>query len=146
MLTLTRLAHHLLSRRSVATRVVIPVSRTGHDRSVPEFHRWKANLRILDVNEIKSVPYVPFSHPFIERLIGSLRREYLDQVFFWNAADLERKLADFQIYFNHHRTHSSLGGDTPAEVAGGVPKLQTTLNNFRWQTHCRGLYQLPAAA
>lgn len=27
-----------------------------------------------------------------------------------------------------------------------TPKTQTTLNNFRWQTHCRGLYQLPAVA
>jgi hypothetical protein len=50
------------------------------------------------------------------------------------------------MYYNHHRTHSSLGGDTPTEVAGGIPKLQTKLKNFRWQTHCRGIYQLPAAA
>ena len=48
-----------------------------------------ANLRILDVKEIKSVPYVPISHPFLERLIGTIRREYLDQVLFWNASDLE---------------------------------------------------------
>ena len=31
------------------------------------FHQWQANLRILDVREIKTVPYVPLSHPFIER-------------------------------------------------------------------------------
>src|SRR5262249_25771132 len=35
------------------------------------FHQWQANLRILDVIEIKTVPYVPMSHPFIERLIGT---------------------------------------------------------------------------
>ena len=35
------------------------------------FHQWQANLRILDVQEIKTVPYVPLSHPFVERLIGS---------------------------------------------------------------------------
>jgi hypothetical protein len=35
-----------------------------------QFHRWKANLRILDVMEINSVPYAPMSHPFIERVIG----------------------------------------------------------------------------
>ena len=46
------------------------------------FHRWRANLRILDIEEIKSVPFVPRSHPFIERLIGTLRREHLDQTFF----------------------------------------------------------------
>jgi hypothetical protein len=34
------------------------------------FHQWGANLRILGVTEIKTVPYLPWSHPFIERLIG----------------------------------------------------------------------------
>jgi transposase InsO family protein len=110
------------------------------------YHRWQANLRILDVDEIKTVPYTPLSHPFIERLIGTIRREFLDHTLFWNNVDLERKLADFQAYYNHHRTHNSLGGDTPAEIAGGTPKLQTKLKYFRWQTHCRGIYQLPAAA
>jgi len=57
-----------------------------------EFHRWKANLRILDVTEIKTVPEVPLSHPFIERLVGTIRRELLDQIPFWSAGDLERKL------------------------------------------------------
>ena len=37
------------------------------------FHQWQANLRILDVKEIKTVPYVPLSHPFVERLIGTIR-------------------------------------------------------------------------
>jgi len=98
------------------------------------YHRWKA------------IPYTPRSHPFIERLIGTIRREFLDHTLFWNAADLRRKLATSQSYYNQHRTHDSLAGDTPAEVAGGAPNLQATLNNFRWQTHCRGLYQLPVAA
>ena len=40
----------------------------------------KANLRILNVTEIKTVSEVPLSHPFIERLVGTMRRELLDQV------------------------------------------------------------------
>jgi hypothetical protein len=79
-------------------------------------------------------------------LVGTIRREFIDHILLWNAADLERKPVDFQTYCNHHRAYSSLGGDTPAEAAGVAPKLQTTLSNFRWQTHCRGLYRLPAAA
>jgi hypothetical protein len=43
------------------------------------FHQWEANLRILSVREIKTVPYVPWSQPFIERLIGTIRRECLDR-------------------------------------------------------------------
>jgi hypothetical protein len=60
-------------------------------------------LRILDVDEIKTVPYVPFSHPFVERLIGTIRRECLDRLLFWTAADLELKLLEFQRYYNGHR-------------------------------------------
>jgi len=49
------------------------------------FHQWQANLRVLEVTEIKSIPYVPPSHPFVERLIGTLRREYLDRTLFWTT-------------------------------------------------------------
>ena len=55
------------------------------------FHQWQANLRVLMVQEIKTVPYVPLSHPFVERLIGTIRREYIDRTLFWTAADLEEK-------------------------------------------------------
>ena len=56
------------------------------------FHQWQANLRVLEVTEIKTVPYVPLSHPFVERLIGTIRREFLDRTLFWTTADLETKL------------------------------------------------------
>jgi putative transposase len=56
------------------------------------FHRWLANLRVMEVEEIRLIPFAPVSRPFVERLIGTIRREYLDSVFFWNAVDLARKL------------------------------------------------------
>src|SRR5262249_48715598 len=40
---------------------------TDHD-PVFEAHRWAANLRLLEIDEIKTVPHVPMSHPFVERL------------------------------------------------------------------------------
>ncbi len=69
---------------------------TDHD-PLFRFHRWLANLRVLEIDEIKSVPYAPVSHPFVERLIGTIRREYLDRLFFWNAVDLTRKLGEFRL-------------------------------------------------
>jgi len=111
-----------------------------------EYHRWQANLRVLDIDEIKTVPHVPVSHPFVERLIGTIRREFLDHVFFWNTLDLERKLGEFQHYYNEKRVHASLGGDTPAEVAGEAITPRAKIDDFQWQTHCRGLVQLPLAA
>src|SRR5437899_12809616 len=77
------------------------------------FRQWQANLRILDVKEIKTIPYVPLSHPFVERLIGTIRRECLDRTLFCTTADLELKHLDFQRYYNGHRTHARLDGRTP---------------------------------
>jgi hypothetical protein len=82
------------------------------------FHQWQANLRVLEVTEIKTVPYVPLSHPFVERLIGTVRREYLDRTLFWTTADLETKLFDFQHYYNGHRTHAGLQGGLPEPRVG----------------------------
>ena len=53
---------------------VAEVSQHGQ-RSVVSLPQWQANLRVLEVMEIKTVPYVPLSHPFVERLVGTLRRE-----------------------------------------------------------------------
>ena len=110
------------------------------------YHRWQANLRILGIDEIKTIPYTPVSHPFVERLIGTIRQEYLDHALFWNASDLERKLGEFQHYYNAHRVHTSLGSKTPSEVWGESSMPRADLNQFRWKAHCRGLYQLPIAA
>ena len=107
------------------------------------FYQWQANLRILELTQIKSIPYVPLSHPFVERLIGTLRREYLDHTLFWTTADLENKLLDFRTYFNNHRTHNSLEGRTPDPP---VSRPVANLRSFRWQPHCRSLYQTPMAA
>jgi len=59
------------------------------------YHQWQANLRIPCVDEIETVPYTPLSHPFIERLIKTIRREFPDHTLFWNAGDLQKKLTDF---------------------------------------------------
>ena len=109
---LCRMFNHAIAGKTPAARIS-----TDHD-PLFRFHRWLANLRVLEVEEIKSVPYAPMSHPFIERVIGTIRREYLDCTFFWNAIDLDRKLKAFQNYYNRYRVHRSLDGTTPANRAG----------------------------
>jgi putative transposase len=118
---------------------------TDHD-PLFRFHRWLANLRVLEIEAIKSVPYVPVSHPFVERLIGTIRREYLDQVLFWNALDLRQKLEAFRDYYNASRVHRSLEGDTPAQCAGASSPAPAALDRYGWRQHCRGLFQIPVAA
>jgi transposase InsO family protein len=110
------------------------------------FHRWRANLRVLEIKEIKSVPFVPCSHPFVERLIGTVRREYLDHSLFWNRLDLQRKLDRFAAYYNESRVHSRLAGTTPSEHRGRPSPRVADLQQFSWQVHCHGLFHTPIAA
>jgi len=110
------------------------------------YQRWQVNLRILDIKEIKTIPYVPLSHPYIERLIKSIRQELLDQILFWNTLDLQRKLHHYQQYFNNHRSHQSLNALTPNQIAQNNQPTIISLNKIRWQTFCQGLFQLPLAA
>ena len=65
---------------------------------------------------------VPRDHKLeTHRLIGTIRREFLDHVLFWSVLDLEPKLGEFQRYFNGARVHASLGA-TPKELAGEAPR------------------------
>ena len=108
------------------------------------FNRWLANLRILEIEEIKTIPYVPVSHPFVERLIGTIRREFLDHVLTSNTVDLQRKLEEFRIYYNDHRAHQSLNGRTPGERFGQPPPSPAVLACSAWR--CHGLFKMPIAA
>jgi hypothetical protein len=112
------------------------------------FHRWQCNLRVLDVEELKSVPGTPTSHPFIERVIGTTRREYLDQLLFFNSRDLQNKLDQFQTYYNDVRAHSSLDIKTPTAMAysEASDKKVVSIDHYRWKKQCNDLYQLPVAA
>ena len=64
------------------------------------------------------MPYAPMSHPFVERLIETIRREYLDPTFVRNSIDLHRKLNAFRRYCNGVRVRLSLDCHTPKNRAG----------------------------
>tara|TARA_R110002096_G_scaffold14719_7_gene51828 strand:+ start:3776 stop:4864 length:1089 start_codon:yes stop_codon:yes gene_type:complete len=135
-----RLFNHILGAS------VAPQYLSSDNDPLFKFHRWKANLRILDVAEVKTVPYVPLSHPFVERLIGTIRREFLDHVPFWGAFDLERKLSSFKDYYNCDRAHRGVATAVPDLQPADAVRKTPCLDNYRWKSCCRGLYQLPVAA
>jgi putative transposase len=135
-----RMFNHVIAKQTLPQYLS-----SDHDQLF-RFQRWRANLRILEVDEIKAVPCTPRSHAFVERLIGTIRREYLDRTLFWNRSDLERKLASYQTYYNHHRCHTGLAGVTPADRNGLPPPPIAQLDVFTWQSHCHGLFHTPIAA
>jgi len=92
------------------------------------------------------VPYTPESHPYVERLIGTTRREYLDHMLFWNGRDLTKKLEQFKDYYNAERAHSSLNCKTPSQAGDESTNNVISIDQYRWESYTRELFQLPIAA
>jgi hypothetical protein len=110
--------------QAIAGRTLPKRIGTDHD-PLFHFHRWLANLRILAIEETKSVSHAPMSHPFVERLNGTTRRKFLDRALFWNSLDLHRKLESVKAYYNEVRVHRALNGTTPIGPANRNPRSQT---------------------
>jgi putative transposase len=67
----------------------------------------------LGIREVLTAPQSPWQNAYVERLIGSIRRDCLDQAIVLNEASLRRILESYFDYYENSRTHLSLGKDTP---------------------------------
>ena len=67
----------------------------------------------LGIAEVVSSPMSPWQSPYVERLIGSIRRECLDHVIILNHTHLRRVLRAYFAYYHRSRTHLGSDKDTP---------------------------------
>jgi putative transposase len=67
----------------------------------------------MGIEEVLIAPQSPWQNPYVERVIGSIRRDLLDHVIVLNAQHLRRLLADYLTYYHRFRTHLSLDMDCP---------------------------------
>jgi len=67
----------------------------------------------LGVEEKVIAPRSPWQNLYVERLIGSLRRECLDHVIILNERHLHGVIREYLDYYHHHRTHRALERDCP---------------------------------
>jgi len=67
----------------------------------------------MGIEEVLTAPRSPWQNPFLERLVGSIRRECLDHVIVWNERSLRRTLQSYFAYYQRSRTHLALGKDAP---------------------------------
>ncbi len=68
----------------------------------------------LGIEDVLTAPRSPWQNPYVERLIGSIRRDCLDHVIVLNDRHLKRMLASYFRYYHSWRTHRSLEMDRPA--------------------------------
>ncbi len=67
----------------------------------------------MGITEVISSPSSPWQNPYVERLIGSIRRECLDHVIVLGGQHLRRTLTAYLRYYHGSRTHLSLEKDAP---------------------------------
>ena len=79
--------------------------------------------RDMGIEEVLSAPRCPWQRAYIERVIGSIRRECMDHMIVFNEASLYRHVKAFISYYHHTRTHLSLAKDTPETRAVQPPEL-----------------------
>jgi transposase InsO family protein len=70
-------------------------------------------VRAMGIRDHPISPRSPWQNPYVERLIGTLRRECLDHVLIYGERHLRRILTLYSLYYNETRTHLGLGKDTP---------------------------------
>jgi len=79
--------------------------------------------RSLGIREISTAAQSPWQNPYVERLIGSIRRECLDHVIVFNEAGLRRVLKSYFDYYDQSRTHLALDKDAPIPRKIQPPEL-----------------------
>jgi putative transposase len=76
----------------------------------------------LGMEEVISAPRSPWQNPYVERLIGSIRRECLDHIIVWNQRSLRRTLQSYFSYYQRSRPHLALAKDAPESRAVEKPE------------------------
>jgi len=84
---------------------------------------FRKQVQDMGVKEVLSAPRSPWQRAYVERLIGSIRRECLDHLMVVNEASLRRTLRFYADYYHRSRTHLSLNKDAPEPRAVQRPEM-----------------------
>ena len=100
-----------------ATPGSIPVGRAPRyllrDRDRVFGHEFVEQVKSMGIKQVLSAPRSPWQRGYVERLIGTVRRECLDHVIVFNERSLCRHLRAFCDYYHRSRTHLALQKDSP---------------------------------
>jgi putative transposase len=93
------------------------------DRDRVYGHAFRHRAKGMGIREVLTAPQSPWQNPFVERLIGSIRRECLDHVLVLSERHLRRILTRYFVYYHRARTHLALDKDAPDRRPIEPPEL-----------------------
>jgi transposase InsO family protein len=76
-------------------------------------HEFVEQVKAMGIKQVLSTPRSPWERAYVERVIGTIRRECLDHVIVFNERSLHRHLKTFATYYHRSRTHLALQKDAP---------------------------------
>ncbi len=83
------------------------------DRDASYGSAFRNRVQAMGIKEVVTAPRSPWQNPYVERLIGSIRRECLDHIIIFNERHLRGVLSRYFQYYHRTRTHLSLDKDCP---------------------------------
>jgi transposase InsO family protein len=92
------------------------------DRDAIYGEQFQQRVKNMGIEEVLIAPRSPWQNPYVERVIGSIRRDMLDHVIVLNERHLKRLLAEYVTYYHQFRTHLSLDMDCPEPRAVEPPE------------------------
>ncbi len=118
-----RLVHVAVTANPTADWIACQISEAFPWDTVPKYlirdrdgaygQVFKRRVRAMSIRDRPTAPRSPWQNAYVERLIGSVRRECLDHLVIFGEAHLRRVLRAYANYYNGTRTHLSLDKDTP---------------------------------
>ena len=99
------------------------------DRDAIYGNQFQKRVKSMGIEEMLTAPRSPWQNAFVERVIGSIRRDCLDHVVVLNERHLKRILTSYFDYYHHWRTHLSLGMDSPESRSVQPPALGKVVHN-----------------
>ena len=93
------------------------------DRDAIFGEEFQRQITDMGIREVLSALRSPWQRAYIERIIGSIRRECLDHVIVFHENSLRRTLASYFQYYHGSRTHLSLGKDSPEPRSIQPPEM-----------------------
>ncbi len=84
-----------------------------HDRGAYYGEAFRRRVHGMGIQEVLIAPQAPWQNPYVERVIGSIRRECLDHVIVVSEAHLRRILAAYLRYYHEARPHLALARNAP---------------------------------
>jgi transposase InsO family protein len=83
------------------------------DRDASYGFDFRGRVQAMGITEVITAPHSPWQNAYVERVIGSIRRECLDHIVIFNERHLRRVLSSYVDYYQRTRTHLSLDKDCP---------------------------------